>query len=466
MNDLGAGGDTGAEMATGVGAEDLALCTDLYQLTMAAAYHRRGVELRGTFELMVRSMPRNRNFLVLAGLDAALESLARLRFDDDQIEYLRSLAPFEAVDPSFFESLRKFRFRGDVWSMEEGSAFFPGEPVLRVTADLIEAQIVETLLLSVINFQTTIASKAVRMRIAAGEDCELAEFGTRRAHGPEAAVNVARAAYLAGFDSTSNVLAGLRFGIPVVGTMAHSFVMSSRSEKEAFAEYQRVFPDHTIFLVDTYDTLEGVRQALSLGVPFAGVRLDSGDMAELSRGARAILDEGGREDALIFASGDVDEFLIRSLRSEGAPIDAFGVGTRLATSADAPYVGGVYKLVEVLEAGESRAAFKASTDKETYPGAKQVIRLESDGYYGEDLLVPAEAGSSIEEGVPLLDQVMAGGERLRPASLQMARQRVRGELESLPPRLLDLAPAQPPFQVRVDPSLEEALERSRSARRP
>ena len=301
-----------------VAAGDLALATDLYQLTMAAAYHRRDPSLRGCFELTVRGLPPRRNFLVFAGLEQALAALSEIRFSDRQVDWVRQLPPFESVEDDFFERLRSFRFRGSVRAMGEGSVFFPGEPVLEVSGDLLEAQIVETLLLSVINFQTAVASKAARMRLAAGEGVQLAEFGTRRAHGPQAGMWAARAAWLAGFDSTSNVLAGQRLGIPVVGTMAHSFVMSARGESEAFRDYHRVFPDHSIFLVDTFDTLEGVEAALDLGVPFVGVRLDSGDLEQLSRQVRRRLDERGAGETMIFASGDVDEHVIASLRRAGA----------------------------------------------------------------------------------------------------------------------------------------------------
>ncbi|HKI85435.1 MAG TPA: nicotinate phosphoribosyltransferase, partial [Thermoanaerobaculia bacterium] len=314
---------------------DLSFATDLYQLTMAAAYHAQGELPAATFELMVRRMPQHRRFMVFAGLEQVLASLTALRFDHDQIRYLKELPAFANVKPGFFEMLAEFRFGGDLWALPEGTAFFPQEPVLRVSGNLLEAQIVETLILSIINFQTTIASKAARVRIAAGPERGLAEFGSRRAHGPAAAAWVARAAYLAGFDSTSNVLAGQRLGIPVVGTMAHSFILSCADEEEAFKEYMDLFPDHAIHLVDTFDTLDGVRRAISLGRPFLGVRLDSGDLEALSKATRRLLDESGHGEAKILASGDLEERRVSSLLAAGAPIDSFGVGTELATSADA-----------------------------------------------------------------------------------------------------------------------------------
>ncbi|MEE8137836.1 MAG: nicotinate phosphoribosyltransferase, partial [Thermoanaerobaculia bacterium] len=367
--------------------EDLSLATDLYQLTMAATYHRRRPMPRASYELFVRCLPAERNFLVFAGLEQALASLVRIRFSRRQIDYLRGLAPFRSVGDDFFRTLADFRFRGNVWAVREGTVFFPGEPLLRVTGSLLEAQLVETLLLSIINFQIVISSKAARIRLAAGEGVELAEFGGRRAHGPQAAAWVARCAYLAGFDSTSNVLAGEKLGLPVVGTMAHSFIMSFDQELEAFEQYRRVFPEHTILLVDTYDTLEGVRRALALGQPFAGIRLDSGDIALLAVESRRLLDAAGRQDAKIFVSGDMNEQKIARLLAAGAPIDAFGVGTQLATSADSPYVGGIYKLVEIEEGGRVVPKFKASVGKVTYPGKKQVLRRVERGEMRGDRIV-------------------------------------------------------------------------------
>ncbi|MGB3564244.1 MAG: nicotinate phosphoribosyltransferase, partial [Thermoanaerobaculia bacterium] len=326
-----------------LGDDDLSFATDLYELTMAAAYHRLPTMPRATFELYVRRLPANRNFLVFAGLEQALASLVRMRFTDDQIEHLRSLPAFRDIDGDFFDVLRDFRFAGNVWAMAEGTVFFPGEPVLRVTGNLLEAQLVETLLLSIINFQTTIASKAARVRLAAGSGSQLVEFGGRRAHGPQAAAWAARAAYIGGFDATSNVLAGQRLGIETVGTMAHSYIMVFDREIEAYEHFHSIFHEHSTFLVDTYDTLEGVRQALALDKPFLGIRLDSGDIEHLSKETKKLLDEAGRSEAEIFVSGDLDEVSIAALVAAGAPVDTFGVGTRLTTSPDAPYLGGIYK---------------------------------------------------------------------------------------------------------------------------
>lgn len=433
---------------------DLALATDLYQLTMAAVYHRHAGDRQASFELFVRRLPPRRNFLVFAGLEQALASLLALRFDGAQVEYLRSLPPFADHEDGFFERLRDFRFSGHVEAMPEGTVFFPHEPVLRVTGSLIEAQLAETLLLATINFQTAVASKAARIRLAAGDEVQLAEFGSRRAHGPQAGVWAARAAVLGGFDATSNVLAGQRLGIPLVGTMAHSFILAFESEAEAFRHYRDVFPEHTILLVDTYDTLQGVRRALELGMPFDGVRLDSGDIAALARQVRRLLDEGGRRDVRIFVSGDMDENRIRRLLADGAPIDAFGVGTQIATSADAPFVPGIYKLVEVELGSERVARRKRSSGKAMYAGRKQVLRTVQDGRWIGDRLVPVDRQPGTEEQA-LLQSVLEDGRIVRPLpDLATSRRRCRAEVAALPPSLRGLEPADG-FELEVDPELTE-----------
>ncbi len=442
-----------------LGEGDLSLATDLYQLTMAAVYHGRRPPAGATFELFVRRLPARRNFLVFAGLEQALASLRALRFSGEQLDYLRRLPQFGGVEPSFFDELAGFRFRGEVWAMREGSVSFPGEPVLRVTGSLLEAQLVETVLLSIVNFQTAIASKAARIRLAAG-DAQLAEFGGRRAHGPQAATWVARAAWLAGFDSTSNVLAGQRLGVPVVGTMAHSFVMSYGGEREAFARFAERFPEHSILLVDTYDSLDGVRKAIELGPRLKGVRLDSGDLAALAFEARRLLDAAGLTETRVFASGDLDENRITELRAAGAPIDAFGVGTRLATSSDTPYVGGIYKLVEVEENGRAVPRFKDSPGKTTYPGKKQVERRLSGGRMTADRVLAHGAAGG--DGEPLLEQVMRDGEPVAARGLSEARRHCRRELTRLPEELATLAPPPRAYPVQIDRSLERLLERERS----
>jgi len=436
--------------------QDLSLATDLYQLTMAAVHHQRRPMPRATFELFVRHLPEPRNFLVFAGLEQALAALVRLRFSPQQVEYLRTLPPFRSTPDSFFETLLEFRFRADVRAMREGTIFFPGEPVLQVSGTLFEAQLVETLLLSIVNFQTMIASKAARVRLAAGDQVELAEFGGRRAHGPQAAAWVARAAYLAGFDSTSNVLAGEKLGVPVVGTMAHSFILSYDSEEEAFRAYRSTFPEYATLLVDTFDTLEGVRRAAEIGSPLAGIRLDSGDVAALATAARRILDEHQLPEAKIFASGDMNEFKIAEIRRSGAPIDAFGVGTQLATSADAPFIGGIYKLVEIELNGRVLPRFKSSVGKATYPGRKQVLRTSLEGRMRGDRIVPLGDDGDDMSGAtqPLLQPVMERGRILVDWDMEATRAHVRDQVGRLPSRLRSLERAEPPYPVAIDEALE------------
>lgn len=466
-----------------LGPEDLAFATDLYQLTMAAAYHGREDAPRACFELFVRRLPEHRNFLVFAGLEQAVAALREMRFTGEHIDYLRGLGSFGAIPDTFFDYLRSFRFRADLDAAPEGTVFFPTEPMLRVTGSLVEAQLVETLLLSILNFQTAVASKAARMVMAAEKPAEaptaeLAEFGSRRAHGPQAAAWVARAAYLAGFGATSNVLAGQRMGIPVMGTMAHSFVQSFEHEEDAFRHYQSLFPAQTIYLVDTYDTVQGVRKAVELGLPFSGVRLDSGDLGQLARRSREVLDQGGYPDAKIFGSGDLDEYRIETLRREGAPFDAFGIGTQLASIADAPHLAGVYKLVAVEKGGRWRPRLKKSSGKATYPGRKQVHRRFEDGRFVGDHVVPLDSaqggagagpgsGPPTENEAPLLRPVLRGGKLVRgtaeAVSLEAGRRRCREQLQQLPERLRALEVADEPYAVDIHPQLEE-LQRSAGAR--
>src|SRR5712692_9713257 len=323
---------------------ELGLTTDLYELTMAAAYFENGLRNRAIFELFIRKLPRHRSYLIVAGLEQALDYLSTLRFTADQIDYLREHPSFKNVSREFFDYLGEFRFTGDVWAMPEGTAAFAMEPLLRVSAPIIEAQVVETFLLSTVNFQTMIASKAARV-VTAARGRSVVEFGTRRAHGTEAGLFAARAAYIGGCIGTSNVEAGHLFGIPTFGTLAHSFVMSFKEEDEAFRAFLKVFPETATILVDTYDTIAAMKRLASDFAPsIPAVRLDSGDLCELSKEVRGILDHAGMTNTKIFASGDLNEYKIADLISRGAQIDSFGVGTELATSHDAPSLGGVYKL--------------------------------------------------------------------------------------------------------------------------
>ncbi len=353
-----------------------ALLTDLYELTMAAGYFAAGKhEEIGTFEFTIRRLPRNRDFVLTAGLHRAIDYLLNLRFEAEEIAYLRGLPNFRNAPAGFWDYLAEFRFRGDVFAAPEGTVIYEGQPVLNIRASLIEGQIPETYLLSAITFETLVASKAARLAHAA-QGRDVVEFGTRRAHTPEAGVLGARAAYIGGCAGTSNTLAGFRYGIPVMGTAAHSWVMAFETETEAFRQLQQLLGDRTIQLLDTYDVLEGAREVARLGDPLWGVRLDSGDFLESSQRVRKILDEAGLQHAKIMASGDLDETKIAELLAAGAPLDAFGVGTELAVSGDAPSMGAIYKLVEIETAQGTRATAKHSPEKQTMPGAKQLFRFE------------------------------------------------------------------------------------------
>lgn len=413
-----------------------ALLTDLYELTMAAGYFAAGkVNEKAVFELSVRRLPPNRNFLLFAGLPQVVDYLLNLSFTDEEIDYLRGLPQFRLVPPEFYEYLRGFRFTGDLFAVPEGTPMFGGEPLLFIRAPIIEAQVPETFALAATGFETLIASKAARMVHAAGGR-PVVEFGTRRAHGPEAGVLAGRAAYVGGCAGTSNTLAGFRYGIPVMGTAAHSWVMSFCDEGKAFAKLQEVLGPATVQLVDTYHTLEGVRKSAQLGHPLRAIRLDSGDFETLSRAARAILDEAGLHDVQIMLSGDLDEYRIARLLASGTPADLFGVGTQLATSGDAPNLSAVYKMVEMDILGIKRFTAKYSEEKITLPGAKQVFRFP-----GHDLLARSgECGP----GEPLLRPVILGGALVEPLpSLDQARAHASRSLSALPRCLRDLNPCAP-----------------------
>ena len=436
------------------------LLTDLYELTMAAGYVQTGFDARASFELFVRSLPARRNYLVAAGLEQALGYLDGVRFGPEEIEFLRQHPAFGQVGREFFDFLEGFRFSGDVWAMPEGTVFFPGEPVLRVTAPIAEAQIVETYLLATINFQTMIASKAARVVTAAGER-HVIEFGTRRAHGMESGVLAARAAYIGGCQGTSNVEAGRQFDIPTYGTQAHSWIMAHEDEEEAFRQFLEIFPEHAVLLVDTYDVQSAVEKIVSLGRKPRGVRLDSGDLAADSRWVRKRLDAAGWKDVEVFASGDLDEDRIASLLEQGAEIGGFGVGTSLATSNDAPALGVIYKLVELERGGQIHSAAKFSEAKVTYPGRKQVYRRTgADGRFSGDVIALEE--EKMDGAETLLRPVMRGGKRLeQTANLNEARARCLENLKRLPEAVRSLTgPAN--YPVRYSARLEDLLEQVRS----
>ena len=429
-----------------------ALHTDLYQLTMIAGYLAGGIENhRATFELFIRRLPPHRSFVIAAGLDTALDFIESLRFTEEDVRWIEAIPALRRASPAFFGYLRQFRFTGDVWAVAEGTPFFPYEPLIRVTAPLAEAQLLETALLAIVNFQTSIASKAARI-VGASGGRPVMEFGARRAHGVEAALYAARASHVGGCDSTSFVEAGREFGIPLSGTMAHSWVLAAGSELEAFQSYVDNFGEHSVLLLDTYDTVAAANLVVAAGLRPPAVRLDSGDFLELSRQVRAIFDAAGLKSTRILISGDLDENRIRDLIAAGAPIDAFGVGTALTTSEDAPALGGVYKLVQLQEGKRVRDVMKRSTGKATWPGRKQVFRvIEEDKAARDVIALDDEAG----HGRPLLEQVVSGGARVVPQqTLAAIRARARDLIAELPEPLRHLE-AEASYPVLVSSRLDQ-----------
>ncbi|MGD1102290.1 MAG: nicotinate phosphoribosyltransferase [Terriglobia bacterium] len=439
---------------------DRGLLVDLYELTMAAAYFEHGIDCHATFELFVRHLPPQRSYLVAAGLDSALTYLENLHFTDDDVRFLRQQPAFQTVSPEFFDYLREFRFQGDVRAVEEGTLVFAEEPLLQVTAPVLEAQIAETYLLSVIHYETLVASKAARA-VCAAHGRSVLEFGTRRAHGPEAGVRAARAACVGGCVATSNVLAGALYDLPLAGTAAHSWTQVFPSERRSFEALLETFPDTAILLVDTYDPLVGAEIAATLGTPVPGVRLDSGDLLEKSRRVREILDRHGLRDTLIVTSGDLNEYKIEELVTRGAPIDSFGVGTDLVTSRDVPALSVVYKLVEIrrLTDGVVEPKTKFSEEKVYWPGRKQVFRFSEGGQYHHDLL--ARAQEDYPQASPLLEPVMRAGRRLAPAPpVKQIRRRTLANLACLPKASKALRGA-PVYPVEKSAGLEQLLEEIR-----
>ncbi|MGH2680766.1 MAG: nicotinate phosphoribosyltransferase [Actinomycetota bacterium] len=400
------------------------LSTDLYELNMAASYLRRGMDGPATFSLYVRDMPKQRGFLVAAGLDDCLRFLESFAIREEELDYLDTIG----FDRRAIDDFRDVRFDGEVWAVPEGRIVHAKEPILEVTAPIAQAQLVEAVLLNQVTLHTTLTSKAARYVIAA-EGQMLVDFAFRRAHGVEAARAAARGSAIAGFRATSNVEAAAELGLEVTGTMAHSFITAFDDEQEAFRAFAEDHPNRTTFLVDTYDTLAGVRNAIEvireLDPPGeVGVRLDSGDLDRLSRESRRLLDHAGLGRAKIFASGGLDEHEVAELVRAGAPVDAFGIGTQLGVSADAPYIDAVYKLVEF----DGRPVLKLSPAKATAPGRKQVWRGPSEDVIG--LRDEAAPGPNHE---PLLEAVMRAGRRLGPApTIEEMHTRFERDLQSLP----------------------------------
>lgn len=405
------------------------LFTDLYELTMSAVYHARQLSETATFSLFARDLPQ-RNFYVAAGLEDALDALENSRFSPSDIDYLKQTGLF---DPGFLSSLEDFRFSGSVFALPEGTIFFPNEPILEVTAPIIEAQLVETFLLNAIGFQSMVATKASRC-VYASKGHGVVDFSLRRTPGRDAVMKVPRSTYIAGFDGTSSVLAGKKWRVPLFGTMAHSFVGAFDNEISAFEAFAEVFPDKSVFLIDTYDTIEGAKNAVSVahrmkanGHMPIGVRLDSGDMATLSKQVRRIFDAAGLFEVKIFASGGFDEFKITKIIDAGAPIDAFCVGTKIGVSADAPFMDVAYKMVRF----GNKNIRKISTGKVSLAGEKQVFRFSDDlGRYKEDFI--GMRSEKFETAQPLLYLVMKDGKRLNPhPSLSEIRKRFKRNFSQL-----------------------------------
>jgi nicotinate phosphoribosyltransferase len=422
------------------------LLTDLYQLTMLQAYLDEGLHDTAVFEFFVRRLPQQRNYLLACGLEPALEFLEAARCSEEELQFLRSTGRFRS---NVIDYLASFRFRGDVHAVAEGTVVFADEPLLRVTAPLPEAQLVESRLINLLQFPTLVASKAARC-VQAAPGKRLVDFGMRRAHGAEAALMAARASYVAGFAGTSNVLAGQRYGIPLYGTMAHSYVQAHEDEQRAFEHFARANPHNVVLLIDTYDTeaaaAEVVRRAAAwkaAGLPIHGVRIDSGDLAEHARRVREILDRGGLRETTIFASSSLDEHVLAALTAAGTPIDGYGVGTRLDVSADVPYLDCAYKLQEY--AGVPRR--KRSEHKATWPGRKQVYRYFDDGVMVRDLVTTED---DAQDGLPLVQPVMRGGRRLRPPpTLDQIRAHAAENLAALPEPLRSLQRAAQPYTVQI-----------------
>ncbi len=442
-------------------AAEVGLLSDLYELTMAASYHREGLDRPAVFELFTRNLPPHRGWLLVAGIGPSLRLVSGMRFGADELSYLRELG----FDDEFLDYLGEFRFGGDIDAMPEGTLCFADEPLVRVTGRRIEAQLLETLLLNQINFQTMIATKAARVALAAGGGQpgfgeRVIDFSPRRDHGIDAAMKVARCAAIAGFAGTSNVAAARRYGLQPMGTMAHSYVLSFPDEAAAFRAFLEAFPERGVLLVDTYEILGGVRAAIEAArdteVPLRGVRIDSGDLEHCARAARELLDEAGMDETEIIVSGDLDEVRIEELVASAAPIDRFGVGTELGTSRDSPVVNGVYKLVaDAAPDGGWHGVQKLSADKQTLPGPKQVFRRLQGGELAGDTV--AAEGEEVD-GEPLLVPAMRGGEIVAIETIEQIRERVDSSLRSLPRYLRPPEPDRA-YPVEISAALRPSGER-------
>jgi nicotinate phosphoribosyltransferase len=434
---------------------NMSLLTDFYELTMCAGYYENHKTETANFDLFIRRLPPNRAYFLFAGLEQVLLYLKNIKFTQEQINYLRK----QHLNEDFLNYLKNFKFTGEVWAVPEGSIVFPEEPLIRVTAPIIEAQLIETFLLNTINLQTTLATKAARV-VTAAKGKPIIEFGLRRTQGTDAGMKAARCSYLAGANGTSNVLAGMQYGIPVFGTMAHSYIMFFDTETEAFRAFTKTFPERSTLLIDTYDDLKGAKNAATVakemekqGHMLNAVRLDSGDLATISKKVRTILDKNGLNYVKIFASGDLDENKIQQLTKQSAKIDAFGVGTRMSTSEDRPYIDAVYKLSGKVEDGIFVPTMKLSKGKITLPGKKQIFRQkDKNGKYVKDII-----GLEDEkvEGVPLLVKVMENGNMTHNLpSLEVIRDNTLRNLSELPDKYKKLTNAHM-YPVKLSPKLEK-----------
>ncbi|MDH5483389.1 MAG: nicotinate phosphoribosyltransferase [Candidatus Bathyarchaeota archaeon] len=435
----------------------MSMFTDLYELTMCASYFDNKKFEPATFDLFIRRLPPNRSYFLFAGLEQVLLFIEKIKFTEEHIDFLRK----QGFNDEFLEYLKGFRFTGEVWSVPEGTIAFPNEPLIRVTAPIIEAQLIETFILNTVNLQTTIATKASRVvNVAKGR--HIIEFGLRREHGTDAGMKVARSSYIAGCNGTSNVLAGMKYGIPIFGTMAHSFVMSFDREIDSFRAFVKTFPDRATLLIDTFDNIKGAEKAAAVakklerkGFKLSGVRLDSGDLADISKKVRELLDKNGLKHVKIFASGDLDEYRIEELLKKGA-IDAFGVGTRMGTSADRPYVDIIYKLCEKMnEKGEFLPIMKLSKGKTTLPGRKQVFRSkDKKGNFVKDVIA---LENEKVDGAPLLVKVMDNGKIIHDLpSLEEIRKRAAENLSKLPAKYKELKDTLR-YPVKLSPKLERLI---------
>lgn len=432
------------------------LVTDIYQLTMVQSYLKQGMKQEAVFEFFVRNLPASRKFLVAAGLSQTIDYLFNLHFNSDELSWLQEQG---LRDPNLLDFLQHFQFEGDIDAIPEGTVCFANEPILRVTAPLPVAQLVESRIINLLHFQTLIASKAARIRLAA-KDRILIDFGLRRAHGWEAGLLAARAAYIGGFNGTATVSAGYQFGLNLYGTMGHSYILAYQNETRAFVDFSRTHPDKTILLVDTYDPIKGTENAIAAakklqqeGIAIRGIRLDSGDLDNLSRTIRGMLDHAGMHNTAIFVSGNLDEYSIATMIGHHAPIGGFGVGTRLGVSADSPYLDCAYK----LQSYAGRPVRKKSPGKTTLPGAKQVFRrYNRRGLLIEDVIAPA---ATPRDGHALLIPIIREGRLVGPLpTLNASREQFLDDLDRLPASLKQLEKTQNHFSARIDPALTRLVE--------